>query len=66
MDNQAPLSPADVRRRPTVMLAQLLRDFDAPRVIDYLCVSSQPPRAPPFQEPPLYPRGVALRKFSHD
>ena len=46
MDNQAPLSPADVRRRPTATLEQLLRDFDAPRVIDYLCASAPPPSLP--------------------
>ena len=37
MDNAAPVSPADVRRRPTTTLAQLLRDFAAPPTIDFLC-----------------------------
>jgi hypothetical protein len=68
MDHAAPLSPADVRRRPTATLEQLLRDFDAPRVIDYLCASAPsrpaPPRSPALAVlAPACPRHPATRAF---
>jgi hypothetical protein len=62
MDNKAPLSQVDVRRRPTVMLAQLLRDFDAPRVIDYLCAQAQS-HAPAVPRQSQHPEGFIYPWF---